>query len=434
MITTGAWKNSGTTAHVALEIYGSEGKSGILQLRQEEPAAVDVLFSRGNSDVFVLYVTKSLGSIQRVQIGHDNFGDNPSWYLEEILIRDVQSRKCWKFLASQWFALERGDGRIERIIDKTSNHLDFGDEVARRWRRGLAEGHIWISVAAKLRRSRFTRVQRLSCCLSVLLTSMFANAMFYKLEGKYEQPIQVGPLKMSWRQVVTGIESALVVTPINIVIVLLFQKGAEKSVTNNGYCHKGTLISGISWCLLLFSCFVSAAFTIFYSLIWEKIVSEQWLSSMLISFAQDVTIKEPVKVFFTALTVAAILRIKAKRSKVHACESPQQVKAGYNNKNIWALEFSEVEKMRRRQAKKQNLSRYFTELGLYLVFVFLLLAVCYGNRSDHRYLMTKSIRDGLQNFGKVSKHYFVMINHLLKFPSLIHLTVFHSYGDSKSSI
>ena len=55
MITTGAWKNSGTTAHVALEIYGSEGKSGILQLSQEEPAAVDVLFSRGNSDVFVLY-------------------------------------------------------------------------------------------------------------------------------------------------------------------------------------------------------------------------------------------------------------------------------------------------------------------------------------------------------------------------------------------
>ena len=132
MITTGAWKNSGTTAHVALEIYGSEGKSGILQLSQEEPAAVDVLFSRGNSDVFVLYVTKSLGSIQRVQIGHDNFGDNPSWYLEEILIRDVQSRQCWKFLASQWFTLERGDGCIERIIDKTSNHLDFSDEVARR--------------------------------------------------------------------------------------------------------------------------------------------------------------------------------------------------------------------------------------------------------------------------------------------------------------
>ena len=278
------------------------------------------------------------------------------------------------------------------------------------------------------------RVQRLSCCLSVLLTSMFANAMFYKLEGKYEQPIQFGPLKMSWRQVVTGIESALVVTPINIVIVILFQKGAEKSATNNDCCLKGTLISGIAWCLLFFSCTVSAAFSIFYSLIWEKSVSEQWLSSMLISFAQDVTIKEPVKVFFTALTFAAILKIKAKRSKVHACESPQQVKTGYFKKHFWALQLSEVEEMRRRQAKKQNLTRYFTELGLYLVFVFLLMAVCYGNRNDHRYLMTKSIQDGLPNFGKVSKHYLIMINPLLKFACLIYLMTFRSHGDPKSNI
>ena len=68
MITTGAWKNSGTTAHVALEIYGSDGKSGVLQLSQEEPDVVNTLFSRGNSDVFVLYVDKSLGVIQGVQI------------------------------------------------------------------------------------------------------------------------------------------------------------------------------------------------------------------------------------------------------------------------------------------------------------------------------------------------------------------------------
>ena len=329
-------------------------------------------------------------------------------------------------MAYQWFALERGDGCIERIIDKTSNHMDFGDEVAKRWRRGLAEWHIWISVAAKLRKSRFTRVQRLSCCLSVLLTSMFANAMFYKLEGKYEQPIQVGPLKMSWRQVVTGIESALVVTPINIFTVFLFQKGAGKSSTNNDYCLKGTLISGIAWCLLFFSCSVSAAFSIFYSLIWEKSVSEQWLTSMLISFAQEVTIKEPIKVFLTALTFATIFKIKAKKLKVHACESPQQVKTGYYKKHFWALQLSEVEEMRRRQAKKRNLTRYFIELCLYLVFVFLLMSVCYGNRNDHRYLMTKSIRDGLPNFGKVTKHYLIMINPLLRFACLIYLMTFLS--------
>ncbi|PFX14626.1 Polycystic kidney disease protein 1-like 2 [Stylophora pistillata] len=402
VITTGAWKNSGTTAHVALEIYGSDGKSGVLHLRQEEPGAVNMLFSRGNSDVFVLYVNKSLGWIRGLQIGHDNFGNNPSWFHEEILIRDLHTNQSWKFMANLWFALERGDGRIERTI--CQSHLDFSREVARRWRRGLVESHIWISVAAKLRRSHFTRVQRLSCCLSVLLTSMFANAMFYKLEGNYQQPIQVGPLKMSWRQVVTGFESALVVAPINIIIALFFQKGAEKYEKNNGYCHKGTLITGIAWFLLLCSCTVSAAFSIFYSLIWENSVSEQWLSSMLISFAQDITIKEPVKVFFTALTIAAILRVKVKRSKVHASESPQEVKTEYSKQKFWALQLSDVEKMRRRQAKKQNLTRYFTELVAYLVFVFFLMVMCYGNRNDHRYMMTKSIRDGLPSFSRVKNN------------------------------
>ncbi|XP_022803339.1 polycystic kidney disease protein 1-like 2 [Stylophora pistillata] len=404
VITTGIWKNAGTTARVAMEIYGSGGKSGIFQLSQEEPGVVNMLFSRSNSDVFVLSLNKSLGSIQAVHIGHNNFGNNPSWFLEEILIRDVQSNQSWKFMVSQWFALERGDGRIERVIDLTSTRLGFVSDVARRWRRGLTEWHIWVSVAAKLKQSRFTRVQRLSCCLSVLLTSMFANAMFYKLGGKYEQPIQVGPLKMSGRQVVTGIESALAVAPVNIIIVLLFQKGAEKSYTNNGYCLKGIVITGIAWVLLLCSCIASSAFSIFYSLIWEKTVSEQWLSSMLISFAQDLIIKEPVKVFFTALLLAAILKIKNKRSTEHARKNSQQVKSRCSKQRFWTLKLSEVEKMRKCQAKKQNLSRYFTELAIYLVFVFLLMIVCFGNRNDHRYLMKKSIWDGLANFKKVANN------------------------------
>ena len=112
----------------------------------------------------------------------------------------------------------------------------------------------------------------------------------------------------------------------------------------------------------------------------------------------------------------------------------KQVQSGYDKKPFWALQLSEVEEMRRRQAKKQNLTRYFKELGLYLVFVFLLMAVCYGNRNDHRYLMTKSIRDGLPNFGKVSRHYLIMINSLLKFACLIYLMIFCFHGDSKSNI
>ena len=407
IITTGVWRNSGTTARVAMEIYGTGESTGILELSLEEPGAVNLLFSRGSTDVFVLKVNKPLGAIQGVRIGHDNSGESPSWFLEEIVILDKQFNQSWTFTASQWFALERGDGRIERMFELAPSQVDFNQEVMKRWWKGLTESHIWVSVVAKPGRSRFTRVQRASCCLSVLLTAMVANAMFYELDGESEQVIQIGPLKFSWRQVIIGIESALIVAPINILIVFLFQKSAEKSADNTSTrrCSKATLLACLAWFLLACSCAVSASFSIFYSLMWGKSVSEQWLSSMFISFGQDVAITEPVKVFFIAMFLAVILKRKTDRAKGYESlkEASNFKASSLKQQRLWSLKLSEVEEMRKRQAKKQNVSRFFVELFVYLIFVFLLMVVCYGSRNDHRYLMTKSIRDGLPKFSEVSK-------------------------------
>ena len=143
-----------------------------------------------------LSLNHSLGAIQAVRIGHDNSGESPSWFLEEIIVIDEQVNQSWVFTSSQWLALEREDGRIERIVEEAPNEGTFIHEVLKRWWRGLIETHLWVSVLTKPARSRFTRVQRASCCLSVLLTAMLANAMFYKLDGKSEQVLQVGPLKI----------------------------------------------------------------------------------------------------------------------------------------------------------------------------------------------------------------------------------------------
>jgi len=407
-ITTGVWRNSGTTAKVAMEICGTEENTGIIQLNLDEPGVDNFLFNRGNTDVFVLRVEKALGAIQGMRIGHDNSGESPSWFLEEIVVVDKQSNQLCTFTSSQWFALERGDGRIERSLELVPNQLDFSREVVKRWCKGLTETHTWVSVIAKPKRSRFTRVQRASCCVSVLLTAMLANAMFYELNGKSEQVIQIGPLKFSWRQVIIGIESALLVAPINILIVFLFQKGTEKTRSESTCRSKDKLLIYLTWFFLFCSCAVSATFTIFYSLIWGKSISEQWLSSMFISFTQDVTITEPVKVFFTALFLAAIL--KRKKSRHEGYIDLEEAKTKPSKDRLWTMKLSEVEKMRKREARKQNLSRFFLELFIYLTFVFLLMVVCYGGRNDHRYQMTRSIRDGLPHFDKVSTVYHVLVS------------------------
>ena len=398
-ITTGIWKNAGTTAKVAMEIYGSEDNTGIIYLNIEA-ASHESLFNRGSSQVFLVTVEKPLGCVHTVRIGHDNSGISPSWFLEDLIITDKQTLNSWKFSSSQWFALERGDGRIERMLETLAEKSNFNREVLKRWLKGLTEKHIWVSLLTKPPRNRFSRVQRASCCLSILLSAMLANAMFYQFNGKSTQVIQVGPLKFSWRQVIIGIQSALVVAPINILLAFLFERGNSRTpgqpCLTNMVCN---WLVYVTWLLCFCTCTVSATFTIFYSLVWEKSRSEQWLSSMFVSFIQDIMFTEPAKVFFTAVFLATIIRMKRGRSK--DISTPEETFAVFPKGRLWELEIPQVEEMRKHQTKKENLSRFFVELFVYCMFIIVLMVVCYGNKNDHRYLKTKSIQDGLPRFHEV---------------------------------
>ena len=389
-----------------MEIYGAEGSTGIMQLGTEA-GSDESLFYRGSSEVFVLTVDKSLGFIHGVRVGHDNSGTSPSWFLEDIVIMDKQTQTSWTFANQEWLALERGDGRIERMLELLVNDDTFKTNVLKRWWKSLTGKHIWVSVLAKPPRDPFSRVQRASCCLSILLSAMLANAVFYDLTGKSEQVIQVGPLKFSWRQVVIGIQSALIVAPINILVAFLFQKGSLRT-TNQlpRRCCVHVLVVCIAWFLCFCTCVVSATFTIFYSLVWGKSLSEQWLSSMLISFVQDVVVNEPAKALVAAILLASIVRLTRGNSEGYSVLEEMSTRNVQCSKNrLWTMNISEVEAMRRRQAKKQNVSRYYVELTVYCAFVFILMVVCYGSKNDHQYLLAKSTRDGLQGIHVVSVPY-----------------------------
>ena len=382
-----------------MEIYGSEDSTGILYLNTEEDLG-DSLFSRGSSEVFLMTFDKPLGCVSGVQIGHDNTGVSPSWFLEDVVILDKQTLDSWTFSNNQWLALERGDGRIERMLETSTDKSNFNTEVLKRWWKGLTDNHIWVSVLAKPAKDRFSRVQRASCCLTVLLSAMLANAMFYELKGKSTHLIQVGPLKFSWRQVIVGIQSALIVAPINILIAFLFKKASSRSRNQHTLTSAVCKWLGfIAWFLCICTCAVSATITIFYSLEWEKEQSEQWLSSMFISFAQDLTVIEPTKVFLAAVFLAVILRRKRGKSNVYL--PPVGTFQVLPKGRLWKMNISDVEGMRKRQAKKQNVSRFFVELFVYCMFIAVLMVVSYGNRNDHRYFMTKSIRDLMPQFYKV---------------------------------
>ena len=382
-----------------MEIYGSEDSTGILYLNAEENSD-DSLFYRGSSQVFLITLEKPLGFVSGVRIGHDNSGKSPSWFLEAVVVLDKQTRNSWTFSSSQWLALERGDGRIERTLETSTNQLKFNKEVVRRWWMGLIEKHIWVSVLTKPATVRFSRVQRTSCCLSIFLSTMLACAMFYKFNEISPKRIQIGPLKVSWRQVIVGIQSALIIAPINMFIAFLFKTGTSRKPDKNPFAtSQREWLVYVGWVLCFGTCAVSGTFTVFYSLEFGERKYGQWLSSMIIAFIEDITVIEPAKVFVVALFLEIIKR--KRRGKNDRFKSREKRCKVYPKGRLWKMKTTQDKGMRKRRAKKQNVSHFFVELFVYCIFISVLMVVCYGDKNDHRYLMTKSIRDSLSSFSKV---------------------------------
>jgi hypothetical protein len=57
---------------------------------------------------------RSLGLLNYIRIWHDNSGkgSSASWFLKYIIIRDLQTMDKYHFIAQQWFAVEKDDGKV----------------------------------------------------------------------------------------------------------------------------------------------------------------------------------------------------------------------------------------------------------------------------------------------------------------------------------
>ena len=141
---------------------------------------------------------------------------------------------CYRyfFLCGRWLAVDEDDGMINRVLAvagdeeiKGFNHLFFTTT-----RQNISDEHIWLSVVARPTKSNFTRCQRLTCCLTLLFSTMIASAMWYRSEETTvgDQAIILGPLIFSLGTLYISVMANLTVIPINIIIVQLFRKSRAK--------------------------------------------------------------------------------------------------------------------------------------------------------------------------------------------------------------
>lgn len=78
---------------------------------------------------------------------------------------------------------------------------EFSHLFTEKTTKSLSDGHLWFSVIARPPQSRFTRVQRVSCCLCLLFLSMLTNAMFYEKGDSEQNSFTFGPFALSPEQV-----------------------------------------------------------------------------------------------------------------------------------------------------------------------------------------------------------------------------------------
>ena len=71
---------------------------------------------------------------------------------------------------------------------------------------GMKDTHMYFSTYAHRLDSNFTTVQRVSCCLSLFMTYMLSNIMFYGREPEAggEQTMELGPTSITWTEVRIG--------------------------------------------------------------------------------------------------------------------------------------------------------------------------------------------------------------------------------------
>lgn len=226
-------------------------------------------------------------------------------------------------------------------------------------RRNLFDGHIWLSVYTRPAQSTFTRVQRLSCCLSVLFCTMATNAMFFQTTGGQDTTIKLGPIQLSWRLIMIGIQTSFIVMPVNVLLVSIFRKLAPKEIKGQKYevdplqdteldedvktddlgvepedefepveskksrfglfskketKHPKKKFLFPYWCIYVayFLCFISvgasSVFTLLYGFQFGREKSGKWLSAMVISLFQSVVVIQPVKVLMLATFFALIIK------------------------------------------------------------------------------------------------------------------------------
>jgi polycystin 1L2 len=248
--------------------------------------------------------------------------------LKHIIAHDLQTREKSYFLCEKWLAIDKDDGRIERVlpISRKPEMTSVKYLFSRRAKDNLNDDHLWFSIFSCPVQSPFTRLDRLTCCFVLLSISMLMNIMYYGMDNSpSEGGLTIGPyFNLTLNQLSIGIMTSLIVFIPSLLLVHLFRrikrkntrltklkkilKDSEKTsiLTNveSPQKQKKTIFSLkfpwwfkiVAYLLSFTFTSVSLVFVIIKGIEFGDAQVTKWLTSLIISFLSSILFTQPLKV------------------------------------------------------------------------------------------------------------------------------------------
>ncbi|KAJ8050342.1 Lipoxygenase-likey domain-containing protein 1 [Holothuria leucospilota] len=135
---TGKKRGAGTDANVSITIFGEGGDSGERRLKSSKNN-----FERGQEDQFAIE-SYPLGPLKKIRVGHDNSMVGAGWFLDKVIIDDVEMNATYELPCNRWLAKDEDDGLITRELYCGKNA--GSEDSSSHWANGSSPADILVSL------------------------------------------------------------------------------------------------------------------------------------------------------------------------------------------------------------------------------------------------------------------------------------------------
>jgi polycystin 1L2 len=231
------------------------------------------------------------------------------------------------FICQQWLAVEKDDGKIERMLI-AANEIEkhqFSYVLSKRAYHSVSDGHLWFSIFSRPPSNQFTRIQRCTCCFVLFFISMFINIMYYDLSNEVQTAnvasLSLGPIYISSEQISIGIIVDLFALIPSILLVQFFRRIRIRqqhiSPLHKIKSHLKKPKSGLTfpwWYLFVVYglCLILTGISIFFIIVrgieFGDLKTQKWLTSILTGFFSSILLTQPLKILSLAIFFACFCR------------------------------------------------------------------------------------------------------------------------------